>query len=331
VISEEEESAVTEHALIVNGVSRRFGKIQALDDVSFSVKPQSFFGLLGPNGAGKTTLFSIAANFIQADAGSIEVLGVDVRQISRLQGRFTILPQDARFQRNVPILEQLVFFRLLDGKTRHDAEAEVKRTLEMVGLGEYMNRRVHSLSHGMINRLGVAQAFLGDPEVILLDEPTSGLDPANAKQIRDLIREFQTTTTVLISSHNLAEIQDLCDHVAILDEGCLVTAGSVEEITRAGRKLEMHLSRPLEPNESAELSNLRGVMDVTGNGTGQVTISLDLTGVAAPESGDKASDTVVAALLQSLLDMGITPREFHEGSTLEEHFLQVTGKSNSEG
>lgn len=321
---------MTEHSLIVNGISRSFGKIQALENVSFSVDPQSIFGLLGPNGAGKTTLFSIAANFIQADAGNIEVLGVNVKQISKLQGRFTILPQDALFQRNVPIMEQLVFFRLLDGKTRHEAEAEVKRTLEMVGLGKYMNRRVHSLSHGMINRLGVAQAFLGDPEVILLDEPTSGLDPKNARQIRDLIKEFQARTTVLISSHNLAEIQDLCDHVAILDEGHLVTVGSVEEITRSGKKLEVRLSRMLAPEESVSLSSLPGVKSVAGNGSAQYTIHLDLTQVAPTGVAGNAADEVVASLLQALLDMGITPRDFHEGSSLEEHFLNVTGQGDED-
>jgi ABC-type multidrug transport system ATPase subunit len=313
----------TDSALNVIQVSRNFGKIKALDNVSFTVEPQSIFGLLGPNGAGKTTLFSIAVNFIHADNGTVEVLGIDVKRISKLRGRLTILPQDALFQRNVPILEQLVFFRLLGGKTRKEAEEEVKRTMEMVGLGEYMHRRVHSLSHGMVGRLGVAQAFLGDPEVILLDEPTSGLDPKNARQIRDLIRELKSRATVVISSHNLVEVQELCDHVAILDKGKLVASGSVEEITRTARKLEVRLSRSLTQEECTRLLELEGLAHIKNVGMERYTLSLDLSG-----REDKA-DVIIASLLQIFLDWGITAREFREGASLEEHFLKVTG--NQEG
>jgi len=312
-----------QYVLKVNRISRRFGKIKALDDVSFSVNAQSIFGLLGPNGAGKTTLFSIVANFIHPDSGSIEILGHDVKEVSKIKGRLTILPQDALFQQNVPILEQLIFFRLLDGRTRAEAEKEVKRTLEMVGLGEYANRRVHSLSHGMIKRLGIAQAFLGNPEVILLDEATSGLDPKNAKQIRDLISELQTRSTIIVSSHNLAEIQGLCDHVAILDKGKLVACGSVNEITRAARKFDIGLSRPLAPEETGKLSSLPGVKSIVAAGAERYSISFDFSEM---EDNGNSDDKAIASLIRAILDFGITPREFREGATLEEHFLQLTGK-----
>ena len=169
------------HVVSIKGISKRFGRIQALNGVSFEVPSHSIFGLLGPNGAGKTTLFSIAADFLKADAGTIKVLGIDTRGISRLQGRLSILPQDAQFQRNVPILDQLVFFRLLAGRTKKQAREEVVHSLDLVGLKSFAKRRVGSLSHGMVKRLGIAQAFLGHPEVILLDEPTAGLDPASAR------------------------------------------------------------------------------------------------------------------------------------------------------
>ncbi len=315
---------MTNLAVKVDRLSRRFGTIQALDDVSFTVEPQSLFGLLGPNGAGKTTLFSIAANFLNADQGLVEVLGIDVRQIGRLRGRLTILPQDALFQRNVPILDQLVFFLMLIGKNRHEAEEEVKRALDRVGLAGYMKRRVYSLSHGMIKRLGLAQAFLGDPEVILLDEPTSGLDPKNARQIRDLVLELnEARATVMISSHNMAEIQELCDHVAILDHGKLVTAGSVEDITRSGLELVVHLSRSLTEEEIQTLTALQGVEALRRSGDRRYTASL-----ATPEDSEGA-DAVVVAVLRKLLDMDITPREFREGNTLEAHFLSVTGKEET--
>ncbi|HET7131253.1 MAG TPA: ABC transporter ATP-binding protein, partial [Gammaproteobacteria bacterium] len=154
-------------AIRVAGISKRFGAQRVLDDVTFDVPAQSTFGLLGPNGAGKTTLFSIVASFLKADSGSIEVLGKNpARRISELEGRLTILPQDAEFQRNMPIVEQLIFFARLGGRGRAAAEREAHGCLELVGLGDYAKRSARTLSHGMQKRLGIAQAFLGNPEVI---------------------------------------------------------------------------------------------------------------------------------------------------------------------
>jgi ABC-2 type transport system ATP-binding protein len=294
------------------------------------VPSHSIFGLLGPNGAGKTTLFSVTANFLKANGGTVEVLGIDTRYISRLRGRLSILPQDAQFQRNVPILDQLVFFRLLAGRTKSQARAEVLHTLDMVGLQSVAKRRVSSLSHGMIKRLGVAQAFLGHPEVILLDEPTAGLDPANARQVRDLIKQLQEKATILVSSHNLAEIQELCDHVAILDHGRLVLTGSVDDITRSRRECNLGLSSPLQNGQLERLLAIPGLRSIEriSAPTGPVNhalrsieylVKLDLSAEGIDQ------DTVIATLLKTILDLGITPRKLTEGRSLESQFLEVTG------
>jgi ABC-type multidrug transport system ATPase subunit len=316
------------HVVSIKGLSKRFGRIQALSKVSFAVPSYSIFGLLGPNGAGKTTLFSIIADFLKADAGTIEVLGIDTRCIWHLRERLSILPQDAQFQRNVPILDQLVFFRLLAGLTKQQAQEEVRHSLELVGLQSFAKRRVSSLSHGMVKRLGIAQAFLGQPEVILLDEPTSGLDPASARQIRDLIKQLQERATIIVSSHNLGEIQELCDHVAILDHGNLVLSGSVDEITRAEREYNLSLSRPLQNSELEELSSIEGVRNIKvvshpganqGKGAGEYLVTLDLSADHVDQ------DTVIAAILRGVLEMGVTPRKLAEGRSLESQFLEVTG------
>jgi ABC-type multidrug transport system ATPase subunit len=314
----------TTPALQIRGVTKTFDRITALDDVTFDVPRGSISGLLGPNGAGKTTLFSIIASFLHADAGRIQVLGVDIAHISQLQGRMTILPQDARFQRNVPIVEQLAFLRMLDGSSRAVAEDEVRHTLDLVGLSEYAHRGVHALSHGMIKRMGIAQAFLGEPEVILLDEPTAGLDPQNAKQIRDLIQHLQQLrgATTVISSHNLLEIQDLCDHVAILDEGALISCGTVDEVTGAGRSLDVKLSRALTDGEQDQLKALAEVVSIEAKGSNRYVLSLELTATSD-------ADAVTAKLLRALLDLGVTPRGVATGSTLEEFFLRVTAKAGA--
>jgi len=318
-------------AVSIKGLSKRFGRIQALSNVSFEVPSHSIFGLLGPNGAGKTTLFSIIADFLKADAGTIEVLGIDTRYISRLRGRLSILPQDAQFQRNVPILEQLVFFRLLAGRTKRQAHEDVIHSLELVGLQSVAKRRVSSLSHGMVKRLGIAQAFLGHPEVILLDEPTAGLDPASARQIRDLIKQLQERATIVVSSHNLGEIQELSDHVAILNHGNLVLSGSVDEITRADREYNLCLSRPLQNNELEELSSIDGVRSIkmlshTGanqdKGSAEYLLTLNLSADHVDQ------DAVIAAILRGVLDMDITPRKITEGRSLESQFLEVTGEQS---
>ena len=317
-------------AVSITNVTKRFDRLKALDDVTFEVPLRSIFGLLGPNGAGKTTLFSITANFLRANSGGIEVLGIDTRRISQLRGRLSILPQDAQFQRNVPILEQLIFFRLLDGQTKQQAHSNVMETLELVGLESVAKRRVGALSHGMVKRLGIAQAFLGRPEVILLDEPTSGLDPANARQVRDLIKQLQQSATIIVSSHNMAEIQELCDHVAILDQGKLRLADSVDAITLAGREYNLVLSRPLQEHEADQLLSINAVRQIkkssetfptTSAGQTPYLVKLDLS------QNDTDLDEVLAALLRHLLDMGITPRKLTEGRSLETHFLEITGSA----
>ena len=317
------------HTIRINDVSKSFGRTQALNSVSFNVPPRSIFGLLGPNGAGKTTLFSIIANFLKPNAGTVQVLDIDTRRIAQLQGRLSIFPQDAEFQRNVPILNQLVFFRLLGGCTHQQAKKEVMETLELVGLESFAKRRVGTLSHGMIKRLGIAQAFLGHPEVILLDEPTSGLDPASAHQIRDLIKKLQERATIMVSSHNLAEIQEFCDRVAILDLGKLVFAGSVEDITRADREYELDLSRPLRPPELERLSSLLGLRDIKPAASVAAARSVAVPSYLVTLDLSHEPDAIVAALLRNLLDMDITPRKFTQSRSLEKHFLEVTGSTNS--
>ncbi len=312
----------------IKELSKKFGRIQALNKVSFDIPSNSIFGLLGPNGAGKTTLFSIIADFLKADAGTVEVLGIDTRYISRLQGRLSILPQDSQFQRNVPILDQLVFFRLLAGRTKKQANEEVLHSLELVGLKSVAKRRVNSLSHGMVKRLGIAQAFLGSPEVILLDEPTAGLDPASARQIRDLIKQLQQHATIVVSSHNLDEVQELCDHVAILDHGNLVLAGSVDEITRADREYNLSLSRPLKESELEKLTSIEGVRSIkmlSIPAASQNKKSTDYLVTLNLSADHLDQDAVITPVLRTLLDMSVTPRKLTEGRSLETQFLEVTG------
>lgn len=306
-------------ALSVRNLSKHFPRTKALDDVSFEVPEGSLFGLLGPNGAGKTTLFSIAAGFLTATSGTIEVLGVDVRQISRLRGRFSMLPQDAAFQAGIPVIDQLIMFARLNGYDAVEARSRAHQALERVDLGEVAQRSARALSHGQAKRVALCQALLGEPEVLLLDEPTSGLDPETARRIRDLVRELTRTKTVVISSHNLREIQDICTHAAILHKGRLEVAASMEDLTGANFLLRIAVATPLPEAAEASLRALPGVRSLTRTGPSEVNLELDVTAGGSKEVLLKAVQRTL------LIDHDLALRSLHEGASLEARFLELTG------
>lgn len=306
-------------AIRVQGLSKSFGSVRALDDVTFDVPKGSLFGLLGPNGAGKTTLFSIAAGFLGASSGGVEMLGADVRQIGELHGRFSMLPQDAAFQGGIPVVDQLVLFARLNGYERAEAETNAMEALELVGLADVAKRNARTLSHGMMKRAALCQAFLGEPELLILDEPTAGLDPENARGIRDLVKSLRGDRTIVFSSHNLREVQDLCDHGAILNGGRLEACDSMAALTAADHLVRITLGQALPDAAARDLEALPavGALDVTGEGEFNLQLALG-------EAGDK--DAALKAVLRCLLDQhDLAPRSLNEGASLEARFLELTG------
>jgi ABC-2 type transport system ATP-binding protein len=310
-------------AISIRGVTKQFGKQKALDDVSFDIPAGSVFGLLGPNGAGKTTLFSIIANFLKPNGGEVSVLGIDVNRVGDLQGRLTILPQDALFQANVPVREQLEFFARLNGMSKADAATETTRVLTMVGLLEAQKKSARALSHGMAKRLGIAQAFMGKPEVIVLDEPTAGLDPVNAAGVRQLINDIKhkAEATLVVSSHNLAEIQELCAAVAILDRGKLVECRSIAELTASTGVVRFTFAKKLGEADVALLKRQPGVVSVHVDTQGEYNLEIQ-------PATSQSQDDLIAQLVGELAKAGLVPRSVKEGASLEEKFLQVTGRAN---
>ena len=306
-------------AMSVQGLTKRFGRTAALADVSFDVPQGSLFGLLGPNGAGKTTLFSIAAGFLRPSAGRIEVFDIDVAHISRLRGRFSMLPQDAQFQGGIPVIDQLMMFGRLSGYDPAQARERAMRALEIVGLGDVAKRNARALSHGMMKRVALCQAFLGDPELILLDEPTAGLDPENARRMRELIQGMREKQTIVISSHNLREIQEMCDHAAILHEGRLEICASMDELTSANVLVRIRLSGPLTEAAAADLTALASVRSLERTSDVEFNLELDVASTAEKDAALKA----IQRLLVS--DHDLVPRSLNEGASLEARFLELTG------
>jgi ABC-type multidrug transport system ATPase subunit len=310
-------------AVSFSEISKSFGSVQALKNVSFSVPENTIFGVLGPNGAGKTTLFSVLAGFIKPDSGKVTLLGRE--DIEKVKGRIGILPQDAFFQSNIPILYQLIFFLRLMGWTKQAAESEVLRVLGLVGLDSILFREAATLSHGMYKRLALAQAFLGSPEIVILDEPTSGLDWKSAKRVRETIRSLTENTTVLVSSHNMHEMNELCDHIAVLREGTLETVGPVDSVTGSAVSMTVTLDRELTAEEIGSCTDTEGVYEFEKAGENMYRISFDV------HVDISEINAAVKAVQKKLIDFGVMLKSVQEDNRLEELYLKVTEKPETEG
>jgi ABC-2 type transport system ATP-binding protein len=217
-------------ALELRGVVMKFGSRVALDGFNMKVPRGSTFGLVGSNGAGKTTSIAVASGLLRLDSGSVNVLGDGFFDPLAHSGRISMMPQDAELPLYAKVRDILKFYARLQGLPASRIDEEVDRVIEWVHLADRAKSVVRSLSHGMRRRVVVAQAFLGNPELILLDEPMSGLDPREVVNIRNLLLKRIVGQTVVVSSHNLHELELICDHVAFIEDGKLVRQDSMNNI-----------------------------------------------------------------------------------------------------
>jgi len=231
-----------ETAVRLNNVTKRFGQNTAVNAVSVRIRGGSVYGLIGPNGAGKTTIFSMLAGYLRPTEGQLEVLGFSPTNVPALRGRLGVLPQDALLPATDKVGEFLVHMGRLQNLSPAEAEKEAREALAEVEGSDWWEQRCGTLSHGMAKRVGIAQAFLGDPEVVLLDEPTAGLDPRVAYEVRQIIRARRGRATLIVSSHNLQELEEICDGAAILDRGRLVANGSINELTASSEEIHIKIA-----------------------------------------------------------------------------------------
>jgi ABC-type multidrug transport system ATPase subunit len=236
-------------AIDLKGLSKHFGSVKAVDDVTFEVPEGSVFGLIGPNGAGKTTTFSMLAGYLAPTSGEVYVLDHWPDAVDFLKGKLGILPQDALLPANEKVGDFLMFLARLQGIDAGRARKAVGSVLEEVEGTAWWNIKCGALSHGMAKRIGLAQALLGDPEVVLLDEPTAGLDPRVAYGVRQIVKSRKGRCTLVISSHNLQELEEICDHAAIMDHGHLVVAGTMNELTASSEEIRVELGRGPIPED----------------------------------------------------------------------------------
>lgn len=255
-----------------NGLSHYFGSKQVLNDINFDIEAGAPVALVGPNGAGKTTLFSLMSGFILPSEGRIEILGHSPGSIA-VQNQMQVLPQDTQLDPAFSVGEQLKLYCRLQGMSAKQQQMEAERVLELVSMQDSIKVKPTALSHGMRKRVAIAQALIGAPTLVLLDEATAGLDPLHARQIRELIQQLSTDITFLLSSHDLHELERLCDQVLLLEQGKL-RQHHIQTQHDNLRQLTLVLAKQDEQIQQ-QIALLDGVTAVRGLSATELLISYD--------------------------------------------------------
>ncbi len=302
---------MSELAIDIVNATKRFGPKVAVDGVSFSVQRGQVYGLIGPNGAGKTTTFSMLCGYLYPTGGTVRVMGMDPSVDGALKGKLGALPQDAVLPGGWKVGALLTYWAKLSGLERPENEA--REVLDKVGLMEAWNVETHALSHGMAKRTAMAQALMGRPPLVLLDEPTAGLDPRIAAQVRQLIRDMRGQQTVVVSSHNLQELEELCDAAAILDRGKLAQAGTMAELTSQTAEFRVQVARGtvIIP----ELEALPGVTSARMEGETVLHVRFD--------GKTQQPEEIISRVVGHLLQTGVLILGVSRGRRLEERVLQL--------
>jgi ABC-2 type transport system ATP-binding protein len=226
-------------AIVVRNLTKYYGTEKAINDISFDVKTGEILGFLGPNGAGKTTTMKIITCYMPPNAGKVEVEGFDIAEHSlEVRRKIGYLPELNPLYMDMNVVEYLEYFARLHGMKNAELRSRLREMIDVCGIAEFRHKDIGELSKGYRQRVGLAQAMIHDPEVLILDEPTSGLDPNQIVEIRNLIRQLGRAKTVVLSTHILSEVQATCDRVIIINEGVIVADGTLAQLQRDFRGSE---------------------------------------------------------------------------------------------
>lgn len=310
---------MSELVVDVQNVTRRFGSTTAVDGLSLKIYKGESFGFLGPNGAGKTTTIKMLTGFLKPDTGSIRILGHELRtQAIEAKKHIGLVPDEYGLYDDLTAADHLRFYASLLRLKGREREEAMERSIIYVNLKDQAESRVKGFSHGMRQRLVIAQALLGEPDILLLDEPTSGLDPIGAKAVRDIIRKMITDgMTLFISSHILFEVEEMCQIVGIIHKGRLVKKDTVKSLSdmlksKVGRSLFLQVHEP-DPALMKALADIRGVENIVPDGQA-FRIRID-----GPE--------VQLEISKKLAESGTCITAFYEmNPNLEDIFIDLVGE-----
>ena len=302
---------MNDYVIQTDGLTKRYGSILAVDELSIQVRRGHVYGLLGPNGSGKTTTMGMLLGLLQPTAGTFSLFGESDNLEASLR-RIGAVIETPSFYPYLSGRRNLAYFQ---GISRRGAPEEIDRLLEQVGLSERADSKFNTYSMGMKQRLGIAYALLGDPDLVILDEPTNGLDPEGMIEVRELIRSLgDGRRTVLLSSHLLHEVEQVCDSVTILSKGKLIAQGSVGELIRSVGREQVRMKTTDNAKAQTILQALDWVEEVTADGDSLI--------VTAPQ--ERTTELAATLGKQEVYVAELTPIE----TSLEEYFLQVTGNAD---
>ena len=313
----------------VQGLSKRYGQTQAIRDLSFSVNKGEVVGFLGANGAGKSTTMKILCGYLPADEGEATIAGFDVfTQSLKARSRIGYLPENVPLYPEMRVGEYLAYRAALKGVRANTLAEKVEDALELCGLTHVRRQLIGTLSKGYRQRVGLADALVNEPDILILDEPTIGLDPAQIREMRNLIKGLASRHTILLSSHILSEVEMTCSRVLILNKGHIVATGTPAELReRAGLPLTGSIRlEAMLPDAQAALTGIRRIAGVSsasalGSADGWTTFEI------VPSEKDPRSALFEEAVKQGWKLRELSSRE----STLEEIFTSVVSGGSSEG
>jgi len=260
----------------INNVNKFYGYQKVLDNVSFEVKPGEILGFLGPNGAGKTTTMKIITGYIGMNSGDVIINGKSVRS-GETKSSIGYLPENNPLYLDMPVVDYLKFSAKLHGVKKENIENKVREMIKLTGLNKEKHKLIGELSKGFRQRVGLAQALIHDPEILILDEPTTGLDPNQIIEIRELIKELGKEKTVILSTHILPEVEATCDRILIINKGKIVANGTSKDLRQqaeGNNLLKIKLEIPDNDIVLEKLKNLPSVEDIAivDNDTGRFDI-----------------------------------------------------------
>ena len=301
-------------SLVIDSISKSFGDVRALEDVSLEIRPGEVFGFLGANGAGKTTAMRIVLDILRPDSGTISWNGRPNTEVPRETWGY--LPEERGLYAKMNVLDQLVFFAKLHGVKPKDAERESREWLERFRIPEYADRRAEQLSKGNQQKIQFIAAIVHDPQVLLMDEPFTGLDPVNVALLKEAFLEMKDRgKTLLFSTHQMETVEEMCESIAILDRGRVVVAGTVRDVRRSTGRQMVRVAVEGD-SEMAWLGALDGVR-VTRRGQ-------DFTEVEVGPRHDPRE------ILHAALERGCEVRHFEmTDPSLEQVFIENVGQIDS--
>jgi ABC-2 type transport system ATP-binding protein len=300
--------------LEISGVHKHYGSTKALVNISLKIEQAAAIGLVGKNGAGKTTLLSILSGALRPSSGEVLILG-ETPQTIATTGKLNILPQDATFKKGIPVKKQLVLFARLQGMSQVHAESELDALLSELGECDFVNKAPEQLSYGQRKRVGIVQAFLGKPQLVILDEPTAGLDPVVANDVRKLIRKLSRDSAFIISSHNLYEIEDICSSVIILDKGKLLANKAISELASKDSSISISLNRTPEEALLSALKDIDTVNEIQLDSVNNEKFILQLS--------SQEMDELQLRIQRTIMEQGYTITEFSRGKALIDGMMDL--------